>query len=88
MRPHVYFLMIVFAGATSGAEAQTCWQREASDRYASLSTVRDEATVRSLMRRQAETGDTRAMVEYAELLRGSMTNDLDESMRWNAREIA
>lgn len=49
-----------------------------------LRTVRDDETIRRLMRQQAETGDPRAMVDYAALLRNTSTFDPDEISRFRS----
>ncbi len=46
-----------------------------------LATVLDDAAVRRLMRQQAETGDTKAMVDYAEWLRTASSTDYPEGLR-------
>jgi TPR repeat protein len=66
-----------------GADAQNYPPRGIAE-YADLVTVRDDATVRRLMRRQAETGDSKAMLEYAKFLRSMMFADSDESQRAHA----
>ena len=83
MRRLARLLSIVAASLASSTAAQSTSPADVGG-YASLTTVPDDAAVRSLIRRQADTGDLRSMIEYAELLRQSMTGDYDEAMRWRA----
>ncbi len=83
MRRLARLLSIAAASLSCAALAQSTSPADVGG-YAYLTTAPDDAAVRSLIRRQADTGDPRSMVEYAELLRQSITGDYDEAMRWRA----
>ena len=85
MRPiaHLALVPVLLFVLLTGTSAQSPSPRDVKY-YADLSTVRDDGAIRRLMRRQAETGDLRAMVDYAALLRNTSTFAPGEDLRFHA----
>jgi TPR repeat protein len=85
MKPGAYLSAIVLLASSLSVDARADgWSGLEVGGYASLSTVPDEAAVRRLTKQQADSGDVRAMVAYAELLRTGWTQDYPLAMHRRA----